>query len=459
MKKGIFQITIANIISLIIGLITNFVLPAFLSIETYAHIKTYSFYISYAGVFTLGYCDGMYLRYGGKRLGDINSEEISNDFGNNTFLLILAGSAVLLLGLYQGNTVLCFFAIGLVFYDLLGTVRLLCQAVGEYKLYSFSINCEKLIIFITSIILLFIFNSNDPYVYISVQILASVIILLLILFPEFIRKGLLKKIKVCCPIIRETIREGFVLMIGNLSVGIFTGIDRWFIKLLMTSVQFAYYSYAISMETVIGLFMSPLTVVMYNYFCLDHEKREIMKIKRLIAIWGFVLIATAFPAKFILINFIPKYKDSISVLFWLFLAQAFMFVVQGVYINLYKAKKQQALYLKQIIEMIIIAILTNSVFYIIVKKMDSFAIATAITSIIWFAMCEKKYYVYRFSKRESIGIILISIIYIMCGYSLNPVTGLIVYSVGGIILLYIFWNDIFMTCVNYCKKLTTYWRK
>jgi len=91
MKKGIFQIAIANIVSLIIGLITNFVLPAFLSIETYAHIKTYAFYISYAGVFTLGYCDGMYLRYGGKSLVDINSEEISSDFGNNTFLLILSG--------------------------------------------------------------------------------------------------------------------------------------------------------------------------------------------------------------------------------------------------------------------------------------------------------------------------------------------------------------------------------
>lgn len=453
MKKGIFQIAIANIVSLTIGLITNFVLPAFLSIETYAHIKMYSFYISYAGIFTLGYCDGMYLRYGGRELSKISSEEISSDFGNNIFLLLIAGILVLSFGLYQKNIVLCFFSVGLVFYDLLGIVRLLYQAVGEYKLYSFSINLEKLIIFMASIILLFIFRNDVSYFYIFSQILASIIVLLLIIFPKFIKNGLLKKIKINCMVMKETVKEGFILMIGNLSVGLFTGIDRWFIKLFMTSAEFAYYSYAVSMETVIGLFMSPLTVVMYNYFCLDHEKYEIMKIKKLIAVWGFALIATAFPAKFILINFIPKYKSSITVLFWLFLAQAFMFVVQGVYVNLYKAEKQQALYLKQIITMIVIAILTNTVLFKIIKRMDSFAIATAVTSIIWFVMCEKKYYPYRFSKKELVGMIVISIIYIMCGYGLDPITGLIVYAIGGMVLFYNLWNETFMVCLSYCRSL------
>ena len=39
LKKGIMYVFIANIINLVISLITGFVLPKLLSIETYANIK------------------------------------------------------------------------------------------------------------------------------------------------------------------------------------------------------------------------------------------------------------------------------------------------------------------------------------------------------------------------------------------------------------------------------------
>lgn len=53
MKKGLIQIMIANVVCLIINVLTNFILPKFLSVETYAQIKTYALLISYAGFFSL----------------------------------------------------------------------------------------------------------------------------------------------------------------------------------------------------------------------------------------------------------------------------------------------------------------------------------------------------------------------------------------------------------------------
>ena len=41
--------------------------PEIEKIESYSYIKTYALYISYAGFFHLGYNDGMYLKYGGKK--------------------------------------------------------------------------------------------------------------------------------------------------------------------------------------------------------------------------------------------------------------------------------------------------------------------------------------------------------------------------------------------------------
>lgn len=75
---------VANFVSLAIGGLTNFLLPRFLSIESYANIKTYALYISYAGFFSLGYNDGMYLKYGGKSINDIRQQ-----LGRNYFNYII----------------------------------------------------------------------------------------------------------------------------------------------------------------------------------------------------------------------------------------------------------------------------------------------------------------------------------------------------------------------------------
>ena len=41
-------------------------LPKYLSIETYAGLKTFLLYTSYVGILHFGYVDGIYIRYGGK---------------------------------------------------------------------------------------------------------------------------------------------------------------------------------------------------------------------------------------------------------------------------------------------------------------------------------------------------------------------------------------------------------
>ena len=48
MKNGIIKVMAANIINLIVGILTSFLLPKFLPVESYAIIKTYALYITYS---------------------------------------------------------------------------------------------------------------------------------------------------------------------------------------------------------------------------------------------------------------------------------------------------------------------------------------------------------------------------------------------------------------------------
>lgn len=457
MKRGIVQIVLANLLSLIIGLVSNFILPVFLSVETYAEIKTFTFYLSYAGVFMLGYCDGMYLQYGGMQISTVKDSEIESDFGNLIIILSTASVIVFFAGIFRKDMVILLFAIGLFFYDILGMIRMLFQAVGEYGFYSKSLNSEKILILLSNLCLIFCLKSDKSYIYIGTQILVYVIVILFLAVSFFLKEKKISKFRIDFKRVQCFVSTGFVLMLGNMSAGVFTGIDRWFIKWLMDSKSFAYYSYAVSMETVIGLFMSPLSVVMYNYFCTKHNERDIKRVKQFMTVWGYILIAAAFPAKLIVEHFIPKYVESISVLFLLFLSQAVLFIVQGVYVNLYKAEKKQAFYLRQILYMIIISVITNAMFYLVLRKMNAFAIGTLVTSVIWLIACEIKYRQLSFNKNEWTGIIVISASFLLFSYKFNSIIGLLGYCIVGLIVLYFLWNETFYEIKeivsNYISKL------
>ena len=43
-KTGMLKVLIANVVNLIIGLLSSFILPKFLSINSYAEIKTFELY-------------------------------------------------------------------------------------------------------------------------------------------------------------------------------------------------------------------------------------------------------------------------------------------------------------------------------------------------------------------------------------------------------------------------------
>lgn len=66
LQKGIIAVFLANVINMLFSLATNFLLPKYLSVESYAGIKEFQLYVSYVGLFHFGFVDGIYLKYGGK---------------------------------------------------------------------------------------------------------------------------------------------------------------------------------------------------------------------------------------------------------------------------------------------------------------------------------------------------------------------------------------------------------
>ncbi len=453
MKKGLFQIMSANIITMVIGILTNFLLPKYLSIESYSMVKTYALYITYAGFFSLGYNDGMYLKYGGLSIDSIDKESIAKNFINYFLLIILMTFLVLIVGLFLKDSIVIAFSFGIFSYNILGYLKSLYQATGEFDLYGKSLNIEKIVIFIVNILLLFLFKSDNSNYYIYAQVIFGILISGYLTYKLEKRLHFIKKGSISLNEIKANISDGFVLMLGNFSSGIFTGLDRWFVKILMDSSKFAIYSFSVSMENIVNIFITPITVFMYNYFCKKPSINKINEIKRYVLLWGFIIIGAAYPAKFILEHFLTKYEQANNIIFLLFGAQAFNIIIKGIYVNIYKSQKRQNIYFFQMFFMLIIAVVLNYAFYCLYPNITSFAFATFITTLIWMIICElRKNNPYRFNISEYLAMFIIFSSYLYTGYRFNSIVGFILYFAILFSVYIVFFNKYIIALYrNYIK--------
>ena len=447
MKKNMTYILVANILYLFIGLISSFVLPKFLSVDSYSYLKTFALFVGYAGVLQLGYADGMYLFYGGKNYKSIDSKTISIDINNYVILNTVIGLSVLVVSIIVHSTIGLIISIGMLCDNLLGFFRSFYQAIGEFKNYGLALNIQKFSVLLIQLLLVFAFHS-DNYIHYALTTIAVTFGCALYFYVALSKKKTIRLGLVSIQRAKLMVSQGIVLLIGNFANLLFTSLDRWFIKALLANLQFAQYSFAVSAESLINALISPVTVTFYNAFCKDSTPEYVKKSKNISMVIGVFAISTVYPIIWVTRNYLPKYEEATIPLIFLFGAHAFYSIVKGVYVNLYKVNKQQNKYLKQLIELIVIAAALNGLIYAFYRKMDSFAIATFITAVLWFLICELQNPCFRFGVKEYIFLGASLLVYFLTNYLLNEIVGFIVYLFSGLMLLKILLPHVFNEIVG-----------
>lgn len=446
-KRGFVYVFMSNIIGLVISIITGFVLPKYLSIDTYASIKLFQLYIAYVGILHLGYSDGMYLKYGGEDIAKINKKSIKSEFITFKCFQFLIMIVAITVSIIIDNNILLLCSCSILPINIGNYLKNLYQATGKFDIYAKFTNLNNLFVFVINILLLFIIKSDNGMFYIIGYVI-SYFIYWLLLEKEINRFFGNENGKFDIKYFFEDIKDGFLLMLGNFSNVVFTSIDRLLIKHFLGSIKFAYYSFAVSIESLMNTVVGPVSIVLYNYFCKNRDKDKILFIKRMLLIFTSFVLMVVYPVGFIVEHWITKYSSSLKVLFLLFVAQFFTILVKCVFNNLYKANKKQKRYFVIMIIIIIISIITNLIGYYIFKAMEIFAIATMITSIIWFIIGEIDFREYHYAIKEYLYIIFIITIFLLTSICFTPGYGFIVY----LILFILFTILLLPKEVKYIKK-------
>lgn len=436
---GIFAIFSANMINLIFNLLTNFLLPKYLSVEAYAQIKTFLMYVGYVGVLHLGYSDGMYLRYGGVHITPQIKQALSTDIKTMRIFQLFVGGFFLALALFSRNPVLVASAMAIVPVNMTNYYKYLLQATGEFQSYSRVLNFTTISTSVPILGLLLLGDREQYAYYLLVYLLVDVGIWF---YLEWVASQKYKiksrgfSVSESIITFKENIQDGFFLMLGTFSSIILTGMDRWFIKALMDNTAFAMYSFAVSMEGLMDVAVSPISTTLYNYFCVHTDTSELKKIKNQIIIFSTLIVACAFPAKFVLETFLPRYIGAGSVIFYLFASQIFYIIIKCFYVNLYKAQKKQKIYFAKLVTIIILGFILNAFLYTIIHTKEAFAIGTMLCGIVWFILSELDFILLKANIRELVYLAFASVAYIIIGLSFESILGLFIYLIVVIVLLF-----------------------
>ena len=436
LKKGLIAIFSANVVNLIFNLLSNFLLPKYLSVDSYAAFKTFQLYSTYVGVFSLGFADGMYLRYGGKTLSLVDHRELSVEMSTHRVLLIIESVIFVPIAWFIGDKILFCFSLTILSMNMVSCFKNLYQAVGEFKRYGKILNWSTISGFVIDMILLFVIKTDNYFFYLGATAIKDIIIWGCLEYIAYYHLEIKRpKVLFSLKLLINNVKTGFLLMVGNFSNILLSSMDRWFVKAMMTSKEFAHYSFAVSLEGFLNIAITPITVTMYNYFCNHQSREDVIKTRKLVTIFGTWIIAAAFPAKFIVEHYLQEYLESLQVLFILFATQAIYVVIKGVYINLYKAQKKQNTYFVKLIIVLAIGAILNYMFVKCWNFKEAFSYATLTSSVIWLFISARDFQEYNYSLREILYLALEITGFLICGRMFNSLIGIILYVVLTLLLM------------------------
>ena len=428
MKKDIYRVFSSNMIKMVVTFLSAFIVPMVLSVASYGYLKSYQFYASYIGITHLGFCDGIYLFYGGKNERSLSKKDISVQWSSLLLYEVVIATIFILFGILEKNLIVICVGATIVPNVIFTFYSYIFQAVGDFTNYTLIINIYSVINMLINLILVLL-KVRDYRIYMILYVFIETV-------PFFVGTYLFAKkdwvtfTKFNPKIFKKFIKAGILLMIGNFAYSIFIGIDKWFIKFTLPIKEFSMFSFASQMLTVVNMFITPIAMTLYSNISKRQDHYFEIQIKKVLVCILMVIPLTIYSLEFVIYNFMTRYMQAISITSILLITQIFLSLNVAVFVNLYKAYKKQKDYFIRLLISLIVAVAIDSVIVLINSNTMWFAFSTMISCCIWLLL-NLKYFSYMKPKRkESIYVLGLLLIYLLTLLVNNIFLKFAIYSIS-----------------------------
>ena len=450
MFKDIFKVGSTNIIKMLVSLLVAFVLPKILTVDDYGFFKLYQFYVTYIGISHLGFCDGIYLKYGGKQVKEIDPRKISTEFTSILLFEFFISAVFIIIGIVIHDFIII--SLGLVALPMIMTtfMSFVYQATGEFSRYSKILSTSYFLNFIAfGALLILRVELYIPYVIVAIAVEFCSFMMFLI---SSIKLLSLKISKPSIQCLTKTMKLGILLTLGNIIYALFIGVDKWFIKFTLPFYDFTMYSFAGQMITVVNMVVTPISLTLYNYFCKRKDQDFEVKVKRLIVLLLMLMPVLIYCINFVIFFFLPQYAGAEDAASILIITQIFWGINTAIFVNLYKVYKQQKQYLIRMTISLGIAVILDACVMLICPGTTGYAFATLITTVIYLIINTAYFKYLKPSIKETLFIIILLAVYVAT-LQLPLLYKLIIYLLSYVILSIVLMRVQLMQCIGFLSSI------
>lgn len=446
----------ANLLSLITSVLTTLIVPKFLGddVAQYGYFQVYLFYASYVGFFHFGWCDGIYLRDGGKRYSDLDKSLYSAQFWLLTIVELIISIAICILGFFfteDGEYLFIFFtiAINILIYIPRAMLSYYLQTTNRIKEYASITTVGRTIYGILILVIVLFFSKNYHY-FVWGDILGKFIALLVSIWwcrdIVFSKPTSLKKT------VNEAmtnISVGIKLMFANIASMLITGIVRWGIQTQWDVATYGKIAFTLSVSNLLLTFISAVALVLYPTLRRSDEsvlKGMYDKIRNTLMIPLLGCLVLYYPIESILSVWLPQYAQSMrymAILFPMCIYAAKMTMLVQTYMNVFRLEKKM---LQVNITGVVVAVITTLISVFLLENLT-----LAMLSMVINQMFRCIYAEYVLSKEMNINCkkdivyeVALTALFILASWFIGGWIGVVIYLIGYLVYLILKREDVKM---------------
>lgn len=371
--RELLSVASANGVQVLSGVVLGFMLPKYLSLGQYADYKTYMLIVFFIDFLNIGFPDGLYVSYGGKDLESIDKSRLKSEYSFFFRVEVCICIGAFFSGVFIQNQMLMLVGVSIFPYNINTFYKRVYQSTNRLSWYSSIVVNISLLNSVICLIMLFVFSARSAWIYCVVSIIAREFVNVR---ENFRLKKWLKVKKSDYDFSRyiAIMRSGFVIMVGNIAVNLFLGIDRWFVKIFFDTYQFSYYSFAVSMLNIATTVFQAISISMFGYLAQNRSSENLRRLKDIIIVLGTFSSLIYFPLAIIVKQYLPLYVPSLEIVSITMAIFPFLLYINTVTINLYKIENRGRRYLTIMMVMLVGIILVDLA---VVPFHDSRMIASA----------------------------------------------------------------------------------
>lgn len=398
--KNLLAVLMSNAFTVFSGLLVGLVLPMILTIDDFGYFKTFTLYLTYLGLFSIGIIDGIILKYGGNDYEELEKEDFRSYFRWYLIVHILFSIPLLLLALLErsGNSefIIISLIINMISLNIIGYFRQISEITQRFKEYSI-IKIAQSIFNILTVVLLYLFKqyglSVNFKVYIIFVIIANFIITVwyIYLYREIIF-GKSTPLNETIAAVKQFSKIGIPLMFANLISTLILTLDRQFVNILFSNKIYAIYAFAFNLLSILTLATAAFSTVLYPSLKRSDVTKigdKYQKFTFLSVSIVFMMLSFYFPMRVLIRSILPKYIDSLFIFRVIFPTLPITTTITVIINNYFKTLGKSVVYFNRSIVILVLSIVLNLLAYLIWKTPIAIAASSVVTVLIWYVVVDR----------------------------------------------------------------------